>query len=135
MQEILLEYIGSVSYTHLLKLAVEEGVSDIILTPHYIYGSKYACNNKEKKKMCIRDRYQVTELQTAIDKINSKQQPDFTQTAPIIEWQENSTFTPTATISWSVARKEDVGSDLDYASELNETSAVVAVSYTHLSSL
>lgn len=33
----------------ILKLAVEEGVSDIILTPHYIYGSKYACNNKEKK--------------------------------------------------------------------------------------
>ena len=79
----------------------------------------------------LANEYQVTELQTAIDKINSKQQPDFTQTAPIIEWQENSTFTPTATISWSVARKEDVGSDLDYASELNETSAVVAFSNTY----
>ena len=33
----------------ILKLAIQEGVSDIILTPHYIYGSNYACNNKDKR--------------------------------------------------------------------------------------
>lgn len=43
---------GSSSATEsmkILKLAIEEGVSDIILTPHYIYGSNYACNNKDKR--------------------------------------------------------------------------------------
>ena len=43
---------GSSSATEsikILKLAVHEGVSDIILTPHYVYKSDYACNNKEKK--------------------------------------------------------------------------------------
>ena len=67
----------------------------------------------------------------AIDKINQKQQPDFSKTAPIIDWQETSTSSTTATISWSVARKEDVGSDLDYATDLTENSAVVAFSNTY----
>ena len=43
---------GSSSATEsmkILKLAIEEGVSDIILTPHYVYGSNYACNNKDKR--------------------------------------------------------------------------------------
>ena len=79
----------------------------------------------------LANEYQTTDIQVAKEKIAAKQQPDFSKTAPIIDWQENSTFTPTATISWSVARKEDVGSDLDYASELNETSAVVAFSNTY----
>ena len=35
---------------NMLEIAVHDGVSDIILTPHYIYESDYNCNNEEKKK-------------------------------------------------------------------------------------
>ncbi len=78
----------------------------------------------------LANEYQVTELQTAIDKINQKQEPDFTQTAPIIEWQENST-TSSGTLSYTMPRVEDVGSDLDYASNLTESNVRVgfATSY------
>lgn len=34
-----------------LKEAEAKGIKKIILTPHYIKGSNYACNNKEKKKL------------------------------------------------------------------------------------
>lgn len=33
---------------HILDLLYEKGVTDIILTPHYIKGTKYNTNNKEK---------------------------------------------------------------------------------------
>ena len=79
----------------------------------------------------LANEYQVTELQTAIDKINQKQQPDFTKTAPIIEWQENST-TSSGTLSYTMPRVEDVGSDEDWASNLTESNVRVgfATSYT-----
>jgi len=32
----------------MLELAIHDGVSDIILTPHYICNSEYSCDNKEK---------------------------------------------------------------------------------------
>ena len=79
----------------------------------------------------LANEYQVTDIQSAIDKINAKQTPDFTKTAPIIEWQEASATSTTDTVNWTVARKEDVGSDADYASNLNERSAVVAFSNTY----
>lgn len=79
----------------------------------------------------LANEYQVTDIQTAIDKINTKQTPDFTKTAPIIDWQEASTTSTTDTMNWTVARKEDIGSGLDYASELDETDAVVAFSNTY----
>ena len=79
----------------------------------------------------LANEYQTTDIQTAINKINQKQQPDFTKTAPIIEWQETSTSSSTETGSWTVARKEDIGSDLDYATDLTENSAVVAFSNTY----
>ena len=79
----------------------------------------------------LANEYQVTDIQSTIDKINAKQTPDFTKTAPIIDWQETSTTSTTDTANWTVARKEDVGSDLDYASELDETDAVVAFSNTY----
>ena len=79
----------------------------------------------------LANEYQVTELQTAIDKINSKQEPDFTQTAPIIEWQENNA-TSSGTLSYTMPRVEDVGSEEDWASNLTETNVYVgfATSYT-----
>ena len=79
----------------------------------------------------LANEYQVTDIQSTIDKINAKQTPDFTKTAPIINWQEVSTTSTTDTANWTVARKEDVGSDLDYASNLTANSAVVAFSNTY----
>ena len=79
----------------------------------------------------LANEYQVTDIQTAIDKINAKQTPDFTKTAPIINWQETSTTNTTETTIGTAARKEDIGSGLDYASELDETDAVVAFSNTY----
>lgn len=38
------------SMTMLEKLS-SEGVTDVMLTPHYIENSKYNCNNKEKKQL------------------------------------------------------------------------------------
>lgn len=35
----------------ILKKAQNQGVTDLILTPHYIEGSKYNCNNKNKKEL------------------------------------------------------------------------------------
>ena len=79
----------------------------------------------------LANEYQTTDVQVSIEKINSKQTPDFTKTAPIINWQEVSTTSTTDTVNWIVARKEDVGSDLDYASNLTANSAVVAFSNTY----
>lgn len=79
----------------------------------------------------LANEYQVTDIQSTIDKINAKQTPDFTKTAPIIDWQETSTTSTANTANWTVARKEDIGSGLDYASELDETDAVVAFSNTY----
>ena len=35
----------------MLKKLKENGVTDVMLTPHYISGSIYNCNNKEKEKI------------------------------------------------------------------------------------
>ncbi len=35
----------------ILKKAQKEGVTDIMLTPHYIKNSKFACNNKKKEEL------------------------------------------------------------------------------------
>lgn len=35
----------------LLKKASEQGITDIMITPHYIEDSKYNCNNKNKKEL------------------------------------------------------------------------------------
>ena len=45
---------GSKSLTEsiaILKKAKKAGVTDIMLTPHYIKNSKYACNNKNKEEL------------------------------------------------------------------------------------
>ena len=78
----------------------------------------------------LANEYQVTDIQTAIDKINSKQAPDFTKTAPIIEWQETSQM-DNATVSFTMPRVEDVGSNEDWAANLTESNVRVgfATSY------
>lgn len=35
----------------LIKKASEEGITDIMITPHYMEGSQYNCNNKKKKEL------------------------------------------------------------------------------------
>lgn len=35
----------------LLKTAYESGITDIMLTPHYMYKTKYNCNNQDKEKL------------------------------------------------------------------------------------
>ena len=72
----------------------------------------------------LANEYQTTDVQVAIDKINAKQQPDFTKTAPIIEWQETST-TDTSSISFTMPDSADVGSGKDYASELTSSNVYV----------
>ena len=78
----------------------------------------------------LANEYQVTELQTAIDKINSKQAPDFTKTAPIIEWQENNA-TSSGTLSYIMPRVEDVGSGKDYAANLTSTNVYVGLATSY----
>ena len=79
----------------------------------------------------LANEYQTTDVQTVINKINQKQQPDFTQSAPIIEWQENSTIS-SGTLSYTMPRVEDVGSGKDYAANLTKENVYVgfATSYT-----
>ena len=79
----------------------------------------------------LANEYQTTDVQVSIDKISTKQTPDFTKTAPIIDWQQTSTTSTTDTVSGTVARQEDIGSGLDYASELDETDALIAFSNTY----
>ena len=38
----------------ILKVAESEGVTEMILTPHYIENSKYNCNNKDKRELLDR---------------------------------------------------------------------------------
>ena len=45
----------------MVKKAAEAGITDIILTPHYIKGSKYDCKNGDKRKL-------VTKLRNAVKK-------------------------------------------------------------------
>ena len=35
----------------IIENASKQGITDIIITPHYIYNSKYICNNKDKTKL------------------------------------------------------------------------------------
>ena len=79
----------------------------------------------------LANEYQVTDIQTAIDKINSKQDPDFTKTAPIIDWQENHA-TETSVTTSTMPDPADVGSGKDYAVDLTNENIYPAVgtSYT-----
>ena len=60
-----------------LRIAEEEGVTEIILTPHYIENTRYSCNNKNKKELkLLITHYGETATKEAIvlcgDKTNKK---------------------------------------------------------------
>ena len=74
----------------------------------------------------LANEYQTTDVQTAINKINQKQEPDFTKTAPIIEWQETQTKI-NQNSSYTMPDPADVGSGKDYASHLTETNVYVGL--------
>ena len=35
----------------IIKNAIDNGITDIVLTPHYIENSNYNCNNKDKLEL------------------------------------------------------------------------------------
>ena len=37
----------------LLKEAEKQGITELVITPHYIKSTKYTCNNEERKKKFI----------------------------------------------------------------------------------
>lgn len=45
----------------LLKKMSVNGVTDVVLTPHYIEGSNYACNNKQKKSLLTKLKKKLSE--------------------------------------------------------------------------
>ena len=78
----------------------------------------------------LANEYQVTDIQTAIDKINHKQQPNFNETAPMIEWQEAPSQV-NSTMSYLMPDPADVGSGKDYASNLTSTNIYVGVATSY----
>ena len=79
----------------------------------------------------LANEYQTTDIEVAKEKIAAKQQPDFSKTAPIIDWQENHESTTSSTYA-NMADPADVGSGKDYAVNLTNENVYPAVgtSYT-----
>lgn len=51
----------------ILRDAYKNGVTDIILTPHYIEDSKYTCNNREKEKILKKLQYTLKKEKIGIN--------------------------------------------------------------------
>ena len=79
----------------------------------------------------LANEYQTSNIEIAKEKIAQKQQPDFSKTAPIIDWQENHA-TETNTIRADMPDPADVGSGKDYAANLTNENVYPAMgtSYT-----
>ena len=79
----------------------------------------------------LANEYQTTDIEVAKEKIAAKQQPDFTKTAPIIDWQENHESTSSSTYA-NMADPADVGSGKAYAVNLTNENVypTVGTSYT-----
>ena len=79
----------------------------------------------------LANEYQTTDIEVVKEKIAAKQQPDFSKTAPIIDWQENHESTASSTYA-NMPDPADVGSGKDYAINLTDENVYPAVgtSYT-----
>ena len=79
----------------------------------------------------LANEYQTTDVSVAIEKIKNKQEPDFTRTAPIINWLKKEESYPN-NIAYRKPDPADVGSGKDYASNLTTTNVYVgfATKYT-----
>ena len=75
------------------------------------------------------NEYQVTDVATAIEKIEAKQTVDTTKTAPIIDWQENASAAPKDGVTSStLPAKSLIDSSFDVTE--NETKVLLGKSYT-----
>ena len=75
------------------------------------------------------NEYQVTDVATAIEKIEAKQTVDTTKTAPIIDWQENASAAPKDGVTSStLPAKSLIGSSFDVTE--NETKVLLGKYYT-----
>ena len=79
----------------------------------------------------LANEYQTSNIEVAKEKIAAKQQPDFSKTAPIIDWQESHESTASSTYA-NMADPADVGSGKAYAVNLTSENVYPAVgtSYT-----
>ena len=56
----------------ILRRAEKEGVSEIVLTPHYIENSRYNCNNKNKNELyLLKNRIQYTLSSNRINELKT----------------------------------------------------------------
>ena len=55
------------SSVQMLRQAAESGITDIILTPHYIKGSDYTCSNADKRKTLTKLKREATKAKLPIN--------------------------------------------------------------------
>ena len=72
------------------------------------------------------NEYQSTSVEDAKAKIASKQEVDFTKTAPIIDWQESHAQT-TAEVTATMPHPDLVGNGEDYTKNLTSTNVLVRI--------
>ena len=77
------------------------------------------------------NEYQSTSIEAAKQQIESKQAPDFSKTAPIIDWQENHASTTTTTTA-TMPHPDLVGNGESYTAGLTEQNVLprIGTSYT-----
>ena len=127
---------GSLSYedeeTYSLRIWMDESVTmDDIESMNKALYSKIVVTATVKKYSPVEEgfttladamlvnEYQSTSLESAKEKISKKQEPDFTKTAPIIEWQEEHE-TATTAITSTMPHPDLVGQGGIYSQLTNE---------------
>ena len=127
---------GSLSYedeeTYSLRIWMDESVTmDDIESMNKALYSKIVVTATVKKYSPVEEgfttladamlvnEYQSTSLESAKEKISKKQEPDFTKTAPIMEWQEDHSQT-TTTITSTMPHPDLVGQGGIYSQLTNE---------------
>ena len=72
------------------------------------------------------NEYQSTDVESAKTKIKSKQTPDFSKTAPIIDWEESHASTET-TVTSTMPHPDLVGNGESYTSKLTTTNILPTI--------
>ncbi len=72
------------------------------------------------------NEYQSTDVESAKARIQSKQVPDFSKTAPIIDWEENHASTET-TVTSTMPHPDLVGNGESYTSKLTTTNILPTI--------
>ena len=79
----------------------------------------------------LANEYQTTDIEVAKEKIAAKQQPDFSKTAPVIDWQESHEAN-TISVFTKMPDPADVGSDKSYAINLTNENVYPAVGTSYI---